>query len=125
MDKINQGTEGYKMTKQEKGDYKFKTDYQLAVNEDGLPTGHYRQNVDHYVFMQGEDETEDGSESVDTGSTGNTGSTGSTGSTADGSNTETEMAIKLRHPEKRLLQCCIYCSRIAGWHDKYQVSGRD
>lgn len=110
------------MTKQEKGDYKFNTDYQLAVNEDGLPTGHYRQNVDHYVFMQGEDETEDGSESVDTGSTGNTGSTGST---ADGSNTETEMAIKLRHPEKRLLQCCIYCSRIAGWHDKYQVSGRD
>lgn len=70
MDKINQGTEGYKMTKQEKGDYKFKTDYQLAVNEDGLPTGHYRQNVDHYVFMQGEDETEDGSESVDTGKRG-------------------------------------------------------
>ena len=70
MDKINQGTEGYKMTKQEKGDYKFNTDYQLAVNEDGLPTGHYRQNVDHYVFMQGEDETEDGSESVDTGKRG-------------------------------------------------------
>lgn len=38
----------------------------LAVNEEGLPTGHYRQNVDHYVFMQGDDETEDGSESVDT-----------------------------------------------------------
>lgn len=70
MDKINQGTEGYKMTKQEKGDYKFNTDYQLAVNEEGLPTGHYRQNVDHYVFMQGEDETEDGSESVDTGKRG-------------------------------------------------------
>lgn len=34
MDKINQGTEGYKMTKQEKGDYKFNTDYQLAVNEE-------------------------------------------------------------------------------------------
>lgn len=34
---------------------------------------------------RGEDETEDGSESVDTGSTGNTGSTGST---ADGSNTD-------------------------------------
>lgn len=70
MDKINQGTEGYKMTKQEKGDYKFNTDYQLAVNEEGLPTGHYRQNVDHYVFMQGEDETEDGAESVDTGKRG-------------------------------------------------------
>lgn len=101
MDKINQGTEGYKMTKQEKGDYKFKTDYQLAVNEDGLPTGHYRQNVDHYVFMQGEDETEDGSESVDTGSTGNTGSTGSTGSTADGSNTETENGNQIKAPGKR------------------------
>lgn len=72
MDKINQGTEGYKMTKQEKGDYKFNTDYKLSVDKDGLPTGQYRQNVDHYVFMQGEDETEDGSESVDTGSTGNT-----------------------------------------------------
>lgn len=70
MDKINQGTEGYKMTKQEKGDYKFNTDYQLAVNEEGLPIGYYRQNVDHYVFMQGEDETEDGSESVDTGKRG-------------------------------------------------------
>ena len=98
MDKINQGTEGYKMTKQEKGDYKFKTDYQLAVNEEGLPTGHYRQNVDHYVFMQGEDETEDGSESVDTGSTGNTGSTGST---ADGSNTETENGNQIKAPGKR------------------------
>ena len=98
MDKINQGTEGYKMTKQEKGDYKFNTDYQLAVNEDGLPTGHYRQNVDHYVFMQGEDETEDGSESVDTGSTGNTGSTGST---ADGSNTETENGNQIKAPGKR------------------------
>ena len=72
MDKINQGAEGYKMTKQEKGDYKFNTDYKLSVDKDGLPTGQYRQNVDHYVFMQGEDETEDGSESVDTGSTGNT-----------------------------------------------------
>lgn len=72
MDKINQGTEGYKMTKQEKGDYKFNTDYKLSVDKDGLPTGQYRQNVDYYVFMQGEDETEDGSESVDTGSTGNT-----------------------------------------------------
>jgi hypothetical protein len=101
MDKINQGTEGYKMTKQEKGDYKFNTDYQLAVNEEGLPTGHYRQNVDHYVFMQGEDETEDGSESVDTGSTGNTGSTGSTGSTADGSNTETENGNQIKAPGKR------------------------
>lgn len=98
MDKINQGTEGYKMTKQEKGDYRFNTDYQLAVNEDGLPTGHYRQNVDHYVFMQGEDETEDGSESVDTGSTGNTGSTGST---ADGSNTETENGNQIKAPGKR------------------------
>ena len=98
MDKINQGTEGYKMTKQEKGDYKFNTDYQLAVNEDGLPTGHYRQNVDHYVFMQGEDETEDGSESVDTGSTDNTGSTGST---ADGSNTETENGNQIKAPGKR------------------------
>lgn len=72
MDKINQGTSGYKMTKMEKGDYKFNTDYKLSVDKDGLPTGQYRQNVDHYVFMQGEDETEDGSESVDTGSTGNT-----------------------------------------------------
>lgn len=72
MDRINQGTSGYKMTKQEKGDYKFNTDYKLSVDKDGLPTGQYRQNVDHYVFMQGEDETEDGSESVDTGSTGNT-----------------------------------------------------
>jgi hypothetical protein len=61
MDRINKGTTGYKMTEQAEGDYKFNTDYQLAVNEDGLPTGHYRQNVDHYVFMQGEDETEDGS----------------------------------------------------------------
>lgn len=77
MDKINQGTEGYKMTKQEKGDYKFNTDYQLAVNEDGLPTGHYRQNVDHYVFMQGEDETE------------------------DGSNTETENGNQIKAPGKR------------------------
>lgn len=99
MDRINKGTTGYKMTEQAEGDYKFNTDYQLAVNEEGLPTGHYRQNVDHYVFMQGEDETE------------------------DGSNTETEMAIKLRHPEKRLLQCCVYCSQIAGWHDKHSVSG--
>lgn len=72
MDRINQGTSGYKMTKQEKGDYKFNTDYKLSVDKDGLPTGQYRQNVDYYVFMQGEDETEDGSESVDTGSTGNT-----------------------------------------------------
>ena len=72
MDRINKGTTGYKMTEQAEGDYKFNTDYQLAVNGEGLPTGHYRQNVDHYVFMQGEDETEDGSESVDTGSTGNT-----------------------------------------------------
>lgn len=70
MDRINKGTTGYKMTEQAEGDYKFNTDYQLAVNEDGLPTGHYRQNVDHYVFMQGEDETEDGSESVDTGKRG-------------------------------------------------------
>lgn len=85
MDRINQGTSGYKMTKQENGDYKFNTDYKLSVDKDGLPTGQYRQNVDYYVFMQGDDETEDGSESVDTGSTGNT---------------ENEMAIKLRHPEK-------------------------
>lgn len=70
MDRINKGTTGYKMTEQAKGDYKFNTDYQLAVNEEGLPTGHYRQNVDHYVFMQGEDETEDGSGSVDTGKRG-------------------------------------------------------
>ncbi|HCF14680.1 MAG TPA: DUF5057 domain-containing protein [Eubacterium sp.] len=70
MDRINQGTTGYKMTEQAEGDYKFNTDYQLSVNEEGLPTGHYRQNVDHYVFMQGEDETEDGSESVDTGKRG-------------------------------------------------------
>ena len=70
MDRINKGTTGYKMTEQAEGDYKFNTDYQLAVNEEGLPTGHYRQNVDHYVFMQGEDETEDGSESVDTGKRG-------------------------------------------------------
>lgn len=76
MDRINKGTTGYKMTEQAEGDYKFNTDYQLAVNEEGLPTGHYRQNVDHYVFMQGEDETEDGSD------------------------TENEMAIKLRHPAK-------------------------
>ena len=62
MDRINRGTTGYKMTEQAEGDYKFNTDYQLAVNEEGLPTGHYRQNVDHYVFMQGEDETEDGSD---------------------------------------------------------------
>ena len=101
MDRINKGTTGYKMTEQAEGDYKFNTDYQLAVNEDGLPTGHYRQNVDHYVFMQGEDETEDGSESVDTGSTGNTGSTGSTGSTADGSNTETENGNQIKAPGKR------------------------
>ena len=72
MDRINQGTSGYKMTKQENGDYKFNTDYKLSVDKDGLPTGQYRQNVDYYVFMQGEDETEDGSEAVDTGSTGNT-----------------------------------------------------
>lgn len=72
MDRINQGTSGYKMTKQENGDYKFNTDYKLSVDKDGLPTGQYRQNVDYYVFMQGDDETEDGSESVDTGSTGNT-----------------------------------------------------
>lgn len=70
MDRINKGTTGYKMTEQAEGDYKFNTDYQLAVNEEGLPTGHYRQNVDHYVFMQGEDETEDGSVSVDTGKRG-------------------------------------------------------
>ena len=70
MDRINQGTTGYKMTEQAEGDYKFNTDYQLSVNGEGLPTGHYRQNVDHYVFMQGEDETEDGSESVDTGKRG-------------------------------------------------------
>ncbi len=70
MDRINKGTTGYKMTEQAEGDYKFNTDYQLAVNEEGLPTGHYRQNVDHYVFMQGEDETEDGSGSVDTGKRG-------------------------------------------------------
>lgn len=70
MDRINKGTTGYKMTEQAEGDYKFNTDYQLAVNGEGLPTGHYRQNVDHYVFMQGEDETEDGSESVDTGKRG-------------------------------------------------------
>ena len=101
MDRINKGTTGYKMTEQAEGDYKFNTDYQLAVNEEGLPTGHYRQNVDHYVFMQGEDETEDGSESVDTGSTGNTGSTGSTGSTADGSNTETENGNQIKAPGKR------------------------
>ena len=70
MDRINKGTTGYKMTEQAEGDYKFNTDYQLAVNEEGLPTGHYRQNVDHNVFMQGEDETEDGAESVDTGKRG-------------------------------------------------------
>lgn len=70
MDRINKGTTGYKMTEQAEGDYKFNTAYQLAVNEEGLPTGHYRQNVDHYVFMQGDDETEDGSESVDTGKRG-------------------------------------------------------
>lgn len=70
MDRINKGTTGYKMTEQAEGDYKFNTDYQLAVNGEGLPTGHYRQNVDHYVFMQGEDETEDGSGSVDTGKRG-------------------------------------------------------
>ena len=92
MDRINKGTTGYKMTEQAEGDYKFNTDYQLAVNEDGLPTGHYRQNVDHYVFMQGEDETEDGSESVDTGSTG---------STTDGSDTENENGNKIKAPGKR------------------------
>ncbi len=95
MDRINKGTTGYKMTEQAEGDYKFNTDYQLAVNGEGLPTGHYRQNVDHYVFMQGEDETEDGSESVDTGSTGNTGST------ADGSNTEKENGNQIKAPGKR------------------------
>lgn len=77
MDRINKGTTGYKMTEQDKGDYKFNTDYQLAVNEEGLPTGHYRQNVDHYVFMQGEDETE------------------------DGSNTETENGNQIKAPGKR------------------------
>lgn len=77
MDRINKGTTGYKMTEQAKGDYKFNTDYQLAVNEEGLPTGHYRQNVDHYVFMQGEDETE------------------------DGSNTETENGNQIKAPGKR------------------------
>ncbi len=81
------------MTKQEKGDYKFNTDYQLAVNEEGLPTGHYRQNVDHYVFMQ--------------------------------ERMRQKMALNLWIQEKRLLQCCVYCSQIAGWHDKYTVSGRD
>ena len=77
MDRINKGTTGYKMTEQAEGDYKFNTDYQLAVNEEGLPTGHYRQNVDHYVFMQGEDETE------------------------DGSNTETENGNQIKAPGKR------------------------
>lgn len=77
MDRINKGTTGYKMTEQAEGDYKFNTDYQLAVNEDGLPTGHYRQNVDHYVFMQGEDEAE------------------------DGSNTETENGNQIKAPGKR------------------------
>ena len=77
MDRINKGTTGYKMTEQAEGDYKFNTDYQLAVNEAGLPTGHYRQNVDHYVFMQGEDETE------------------------DGSNTETENGNQIKAPGKR------------------------
>lgn len=77
MDRINKGTTGYKMTEQAEGDYKFNTDYQLAVNEDGLPTGHYRQNVDHYVFMQGEDETE------------------------DVSNTETENGNQIKAPGKR------------------------
>lgn len=101
MDRINQGTSGYKMTKQEKGDYKFNTDYKLSVDKDGLPTGQYRQNVDYYVFMQGEDETEDGSESVDTGSTGNTGNTGSTESTADGSNTENGNGNQIKAPGKR------------------------
>ena len=101
MDRINKGTTGYKMTEQAKGDYKFNTDYQLAVNEDGLPNGNYRQNVDHYVFMQGEDETEDGSESVDTGSNGNTGSTGSTGSATDGSNTGNENGNQIKAPGNR------------------------
>ena len=101
MDRINQGTSGYKMTKQEKGDYKFNTDYKLSVDKDGLPTGKYRQNVDYYVFMQGDDETEDGSESVDTGSTGNTGNTGSTESTAAGSNTENENGNQIKAPGKR------------------------
>lgn len=77
MDRINKGTTGYKMTEQAEGDYKFNTDYQLAVNEEGLPTGHYRQNVDHYVFMQGKDETE------------------------DGSNTETENGNQIKAPGKR------------------------
>ena len=77
MDRINKGTTGYKMTEQAEGDYKFNTAYQLAVNEEGLPTGHYRQNVDHYVFMQGEDETE------------------------DGSNTETENGNQIKAPGKR------------------------
>lgn len=77
MDRINKGTTGYKMTEQAEGDYKFNTDYQLAVNGEGLPTGHYRQNVDHYVFMQGEDETE------------------------DGSNTETENGNQIKAPGKR------------------------
>ena len=77
MDRINKGTTGYKMTEQAEGDYKFNTDYQLAVNEAGLPIGHYRQNVDHYVFMQGEDETE------------------------DGSNTETENGNQIKAPGKR------------------------
>lgn len=95
MERINQGTSGYKMTKQEKGDYKFNTDYKLSVDKDGLPTGQYRQNVDYYVFMQGEDETEDASESVDTGSTGNTGST------ADGSNIENENGNQIKAPGKR------------------------
>lgn len=101
MDRINHGTSGYKMTKQEKGDYKFNTDYKLSVDKDGLPTGQYRQNVDYYVFMQGEDETEDGSEAVDTGSTSDTGSAGSTGSTADGSNTENENGNQIKAPGKR------------------------
>lgn len=77
MERINKGTNGYKMTEQAEGDYKFNTDYQLAVNEEGLPIGHYRQNVDHYVFMQGEDETE------------------------DGSNTETENGNQIKAPGKR------------------------
>lgn len=34
MDRINKGTTGYKMTEQAEGDYKFNTDYQLAVNEE-------------------------------------------------------------------------------------------
>ncbi len=84
------------MTKQEKGDYKFNTDYQLAVNEDGLPTVHHRQNVDHYVFMQGEDETEDGSESVDRG----VPVIQAVQETADGSNTETENGNQIKAPEK-------------------------